>query len=142
MELIPIPDGTPEDRKAIADLARKCGEIGQSRYQIELNVQRRLIQAFGEHSVNPLNQKAESWWKQSLNELGEALKTSFKLKTNPMKNPRLADEWESYLAEKKADQTRLTTELEATEAELNERVYRLFDLTAEEIALLKKEVEH
>ena len=28
------------------------------------------------------------------------------------------------------------------EAEINERVYRLFALTADEVALLKQEVEH
>lgn len=142
MEHIPIPNASEEDRKIIGDLARTCCALGQERYQGQLNVQRRLIQAFGEHSGNPLNQKAEAWWQQSLNELGEALKTSFKLKTNPMKNPHLADEWESYLATKTVEQSRLTIELEAAEAELNERVYRLFDLTPEEIKLLEKEVEH
>jgi len=142
MEPVPIPEASEEDRKIIGDLACTCCTLGQERYQGQVNVQRRLIQAFGEHSGNPLNQKAEAWWQPSLNELGEALKTSFKLKTNPMKNPHLADEWESYLATKKADQSRLTTELEAAEAELNDRVYRLFDLTPEEIKLLEKEVEH
>jgi hypothetical protein len=142
MEPVPIPVANEEDLKIIGDLARTCCTLGQERYKGQVNVQRRLIQAFGEHSENPLNQKAEAWWQQSLNELGEALKTSFKLKTNPMKNPRLADEWESYIIEKKTDQTRLTAELEAAEAELNDRVYRLFDLTPDEVKLLEKEVEH
>ena len=30
-------------------------------------------------------------------------KQSFKLPANPLKSPRVADEWESYLAEKRAD---------------------------------------
>ena len=89
-----------------------------------------------------LNQKAEAWWEIELNPLGEALKQSFKLAANPMKNPRTADEWESYLAEKRAEQTRLTSALQAAEAELNARVNRLFALTPEEIQLLQKEVEH
>jgi SAM-dependent methyltransferase len=139
---IPIPAASEEERKAIAELARKCTELGSERNQTQVKVQRRLMQAFGEHSEKPLNQKAAAWWEQSLSDLGEALKTSFKLKTNPLKNPRLADEWEPYLAEKNAEQIRLSTELQAAEAELNERVYRLFDLTPEEIELLKKEVEH
>ena len=89
-----------------------------------------------------MNQKAEAWWELALNPLGEALKQSFKLAANPMKNPRLADEWEPYLAEKRAGQTRLTRALHAAEAELNDRVYRLFNLTPDEIQLLQKEVEH
>ncbi|MBN8421655.1 MAG: hypothetical protein J0L73_22250 [Verrucomicrobia bacterium] len=46
-----------------------------------------------------------------------------------MKNPRTADEWESYLIEKRTEQTRLTNALNVAETEINDRVYRLFDLT-------------
>jgi hypothetical protein len=59
-----------------------------------------------------------------------------------MKNLRLADEWEPYLQEKRGDNARLTGALAAAEAELNDRVFHLFNLTADEIKLLQKEVEH
>jgi hypothetical protein len=59
-----------------------------------------------------------------------------------MKSPRLADEWEPYLQEKRDENARLTRALADTEGELNDRVYRLFNLTADEIKLLQKEVEH
>jgi len=42
----------------------------------------------------------------------------------------------------RATHTRLTRALADAEAELNARVYRLFDLKPAEIALLPKEVEH
>jgi hypothetical protein len=77
-----------------------------------------------------------------LSQLGDVLKQSFKLTINPMKNPRAADEWEPYLREKQDENARLTRALTDAEAELNDRVYRLFDLTADEIKLLQKEVEH
>ena len=67
------------------------------RYQGQVNFQRRLFQAFSGGHPGPLNQKAEAWWELSLNQLGDGLKQSFKLPTNPVKNPRLADEWEPYL---------------------------------------------
>jgi len=142
MENIPIPDAPESERQAIADLARTCSALGQERYQAQIKVQRRLLQAFAGASSNPLNQKAEAWWEHDLIPLGEALKQSFKLPSNPMKNPRTADEWESYLVEKRAEQTRLTHALNAAEIEINERVYRLFDLTPDEIRLLQQEVEH
>ncbi len=142
MAHVPIPDATEDERKAIADLARACSALGQERYQAQINVQRRLLQAFGESGDNPLNQKAASWWELDLNLLGEALKQSFKLKMNPMKKPIIADEWEPYLAEKGKEQARLTAGLVAAESELNDRVYRLFNLTSDEIKLLQKEVEH
>ncbi|MEQ1935623.1 MAG: TaqI-like C-terminal specificity domain-containing protein, partial [Fimbriimonadaceae bacterium] len=142
MSNIPIPDAPEPERQAIADLARTCSTLGQERYQAQIKVQRRLRDAFAGASANPLNQKAEAWWEHDLIPLGEALKQSFKLPSNPMKNPRTADEWESYLVEKRAEQTRLTAALNAAEAEINDRVYRLFDLTPDEIRLLQKEVEH
>ena len=62
-----------------------------------------------------------------------------------MSNPKIApvaDDWEPYLNEQRDHQTRLTAALAAAEADLNARVYRLFNLTPEEIKLLEKEVEH
>lgn len=85
---------------------------------------------------------AQAWWEASLNDLGAALKTSFKVPGNPFKNPRTADEWEPYLADKRAEYERHSRTLADAETEMNERVYRLFNLTADEIALLKREVEH
>jgi methylase of polypeptide subunit release factors len=60
--------------------------------------------------------------------------------------PYIRQEWlapfKPYLNEQRDHQTRLTAALAAAEADLNARVYRLFNLTPEEIMLLEKEVEH
>ena len=125
MEHIPISDAADAEREAIAELARKCSAAGQGRYAVEKLVRRRLRQAFGESSALPFNQMAEAWWERGLMPLGEALKQSFKLSANPLKSPRVADEWESYLAEKRADHARFTRLPADTEKELNDRVYRL-----------------
>ncbi|MCX6913562.1 MAG: Eco57I restriction-modification methylase domain-containing protein, partial [Verrucomicrobia bacterium] len=142
MEYVPIPDAPEAERQAIADLARTCSLVGQERYHAQVSFQRRLLQAFSAGGAGQLNQKAEAWWNLSLNQLGDALKQSFKLKANPMRNPRAANEWEPYLQEKRNENTRLTRALADAEAELNDRVYRLFNLTADEVKLLQKEVEH
>ena len=142
MEHVPIPDAPETERQAIAELARTCSAVGQERYQGQINFQRRLLQTFSTGGAGQLNQKAEAWWELSLNQLGDALKQSFKFPTNPLKNPRAADEWEPYLREKQTEHARLTRALSDAEAELNDRVYRLFALTPDEIKLLQKEVEH
>ena len=142
MEHVPVPDAPEAERQEIAGLARTCSSVGQKRYQAQVSFQRRLLQAFSAGGAGQLNQKAEAWWDLSLNQLGDALKQSFKLPANPMKNPRAADEWEPYLKEKRDENTRLTRALTDAEAELNDRVYRLFNLTADEVKLLQKEVEH
>jgi hypothetical protein len=142
MEQVPIPYAPQPERDAIAALARTGSKLGQDRYQTQLNFRRRLFQAFSGGHRGPLNQKAEAWWDLLLNQLGDALKQSFKLPANPMKNPRLADEWEPYLQEKRNENARFTRALTDAEAELNDRVYRLFNLTADEVKLLQKEVKH
>jgi hypothetical protein len=142
MEEVPIPDAPQLEREAIANLARTSSSLGHERYQGQINFHRRLFQAFSAGHPGPLNQKAEAWRELSLNQLGEALTQSFKLPANPMKNPHLADEWEPYLQEKRNENARLARALTDAEAELNDRVYRLFNLTPEEIKLLQKEVEH
>ena len=43
---------------------------------------------------------------------------------------------------KKAEVDRLSRQLADAEAELNDRVYQLFDLTRDEIKLIQREVEH
>ncbi len=75
-------------------------------------------------------------------ELGAALKTSFKLRSNPLKNPRTADEWEPYLAEQRAEVDRQTRDIADAEGEINDHVFALFHLTKPEIELLQREVEH
>jgi len=46
------------------------------------------------------------------------------------------------LQEKRAENAQRTRAQADAEAELNDRVYRLFNLTADEVKLLQKEVEH
>lgn len=142
MEEMPIPPAGDADRRAVATLAERCCCLGTERYEVQVKVQQRLLEAFGCKTGGVLNTKAQAWWDLSLRELGTALKASFKLPSNPLMNPRTADEWEPYLDEKRQAVVRLSGSLEEIEAELNDRIYRLFSLTAEEVKLLQKEVEH
>jgi len=146
MELIPIPQAPKAEQKTIASLAKKSCEFGRARYKLQTNVQKRLVQGFGESlpgvELGVLNEKAQEWWTTPFNDLGAALKTSFKLDKNPFKNPKTADEWEPYLAKLRAEVEKLSRQLADAEAEINDRVYRLFHLNADEIALLQREVEH
>lgn len=146
MDHIPIPNADTDVRDSIAKLAKSCSSIGLERYQLDMHVQRRMTQSFGQDSqaqpLGTLNNKAQAWWEMSLNELGDALKTSFKLKANPFKKPQTADEWEPYLTEKRSAVESLTRQIADAEAEINDRVYKLFNLNSDEIKLLQREVEH
>ena len=144
MEHIPIPDAPLEERKAIADLAERCNTLGNRRYRIEEQVRHRLATTFrtAEDPDGKLNDKAQEWWSPEFLQLGESIRVSFKRKQNPFNAPRTADEWEPYIKEKRDEVDALRRQLADAEAEINERVYKLFQLTPEEIGLLKREVEH
>ncbi len=47
------------------------------------------------------------------------------------------DQWDRYLAEKRAEAAALAAAIADAEAEINARVYRLFDLSADDIALIE-----
>jgi hypothetical protein len=100
-----------------------------------------LLSTFGENpdgsSAGKLNRKSSAWWELTLNQLGAAIRTSFKLSTNPFKNPTLAEQWEPYVAERRESITAMRFQLSEIEANINRRVYRLFDLTESKIALLE-----
>ncbi len=142
MAQIPIPDGDTASKERIAELSRQCSQLAQRRYELETATQSRLTTSFGAGRPGKLNQKAQAWWEQGFTDMGAALKTSFKLGRNPFKNLTMADEWEPYLRDKKADHDALSRQLADAEAEINDRVFRLFLLTKDEIALLQREVEH
>lgn len=145
MELLPIPEATEDEKATIGALARLCNMLGQQRYDLQEHVRLRLMSSFGQHQRSValgLNTKAQSWWELSFSELGESLKSSFKLKWNPLSSPRTGDEWEPYLLEKRTEVERMSRELSDAETELNDRVYGLFKLTPDEIRLLQLEVEH
>jgi len=146
MERLPIPTASEPERKTIAELARRCNVTGRELSEWQENVRHRLTTTFGEQPdgtlSGKLNNKASEWWQLTLKQLGSALKTSFKLGGNPFQNPNVAEEWEAYIEERKAKIQMLTRQLADAEAELNDRVYRLFELTPDEIKLLQREVEH
>jgi hypothetical protein len=110
----------------------RSGALGQKRSAPK--TPRRGFTAFGVYGPK--------WWEQPFVQLGAALKMSFKLTKNPFQSPKTADEWDPYLRDKNAEHDALTKQLADAEAEINDRVYRLFDLTKDEIALLQREVEH
>lgn len=52
------------------------------------------------------------------------------------------DDWEALLKERRAEHERLTSEIISLEGELNERVYHLFDLNADEIRIIEETTKY
>jgi hypothetical protein len=47
------------------------------------------------------------------------------------------DEWETWFTDRKAEAIKLASDISAAEAEINQRIYRLFDLTPTEISAIE-----
>ena len=48
------------------------------------------------------------------------------------------DDWDSWLSENRVEIDRLTDSIRTREREINEKVYQLFDLNTDDIALLER----
>jgi hypothetical protein len=141
MEDVPIPSGSIGDRRAVAELAERCCDLGAKDYEMKSAVRHRIMRTFGAHG-GTLNKKGQCWWELTFGDLGAALKASFRLPASPFKNPRTADDWEPYLEQKQAELASFKRRADETQSELNDRVFRLFKLAPDEIRLLRREVEH
>jgi hypothetical protein len=85
-----------------------------------------------------LNQKLTAWWDQDFAGLRTELAKVFK-KDIPVSE---RDQWETWFDEQCADHRGFTDEIVRLETELNDRVYRLFDLTPDEIKLIEESTKY
>lgn len=85
-----------------------------------------------------LNQKLTAWWKLDFAGFRAEVKKVAR-RDIPLKQ---RDEWETWLAERRAGHDQLTAEIVRLETELNERVYALFDLNAEEIKIVEETTKY
>ncbi len=140
METLPVPDGEIAEKQAIVSLSREISGLARTRFELLTKVSHRLSSTFGEKKEATVSQKLAQWHTLSFQELGAVLKKSLKLGKSPWVDPALADRWEPYVSESREIHSELTARISRGEAELNQRVYKLFNLSREEIKLLEAEV--
>jgi hypothetical protein len=130
---IPIPTASGEARHTIGFLADSITDRAHARYALHQRTQRQLQRDLGT-ADKALNQKLTAWWELDFNsfrgEISKVFKTSIPVKE--------LNQWDEWLSESRKEHQRLTGEIVDLETELNECVYRLFDLTAEEIRLIEE----
>ncbi len=124
---------TDADREAIGALAMAITEYARARYVLHQRVRHRLQADLGTPDTS-LNQKLTAWWNLDFAALRAEVKKVFKHDI-PLAD---RDDWETFLTTDRAEHARLTSEIIQLETELNARVYALFDLTPEEIAIVEE----
>jgi hypothetical protein len=129
----PIPEMRPSDRASLATLGETCTSVAKRLNDVRSAVSHRISIDLAPPDHTKSSRRLENWWNLDF--------ASFRVE---VRRVSLADipvkeraEWERYLAENAAEVKRMTAEIEAAEREIDAVVYRLLDLTPDEIALLE-----
>lgn len=135
---LPIPDLTPTQRKQIGALAQQLTDVAQRRYQVRRKTASRIVHDLGNGPDARLNQRLEVWWDLPFPDFHAEITKVFK-RTIPLKK---RDDWEDLLRERGKQIHDLTDEIVQLETLLNEKVYAVFGLNEEEIALIERETKY
>jgi hypothetical protein len=125
MERLPIPMNVkPADRDVIANLARRCNELGPECYRLECEVLKCI-----RSDLVPADKKPplvlQQWWECSFADFKEQVETLRRQKLTG----QTAASWEARLEKEKAARQALRTQIEAADAEMSERVSQAFGLS-------------
>jgi hypothetical protein len=132
VEALWLPAPLPKLRNAIVRHSDRCTLAATRRFESQSAVRHRVLDlAPREHKK--LSRKLEEWHDLHFADFRTEVERVFHTEI-PLKKRA---EWEKYLAENAAEVKRLTAEIETAEREIDAIVYRLFDLTTDEIASLE-----
>jgi len=137
MEKIPIPNATEKQKEDIAALAEQCQATAEKRYQIENSLRCRIPDLCPDDREAKLSKKLQAWWTLDFSDFQKEIKRLFKQALSLSEKT----EWEMALKQGKEQIQILACQLAEQEAELNQQVYHLFGLSAEEIQLLEQSIK-
>lgn len=137
LETVPIPSATNAQKMEISTLAAGAHSAATQRHVLQESITRRIPDLAANPNTAKLSTKLEEWWNLPdfaafQKEVEKTLKARIPLKER--------SEWENWIAETRAEIHALTAEIARAEAEINAKVYALFDLSPDEIALLEANV--
>ena len=137
IERLPVPDAPVGDREVIGTLSMAITEHARARYALHQRVHHRLQDDLGRPGVS-LNKKLTAWWELDFPSLRAEVKKVFRHDI-PLAD---RDDWEAYHATHRTEYARLTAEIVRLEEVLNSRVYAIFQLTPEEIAIIEESTKY
>ncbi len=127
-----LPQFEDDVRGALAKEGSKCTRNAVERSAIQSAVRHRILD-LAPPERRKLTEKLQNWQSLDFDGFRAAIKTAFRAEI-PL---RERDEWEVYLSENAAKVRDLTKRITTAERGIDAIVYRLFELTPEEIALLE-----
>lgn len=134
---VPIPSATEEQKTVLRDLAKAAQTAAEKRYELQQAITRRIPDLAADPGNAKLTGKLKEWWSLPdfaafQKEVEKALKAKIPLQER--------NDWENWITTSRTEIHALTAEIVRLEAEINTKVYDLFDLTPDEIALLEANI--
>ncbi len=133
IETLPVPKTSEKQKEKLAALAKHCQSLAETRYKIQQDFRRRIPDLCPPDRQAKLNNKLKAWWELNFDAFQKEIKKAFKA-VIPLAE---RNDWQDYLEKEQAQIAELSRQLAEQEVALNQVVYDLFGLTAEEISLLE-----
>lgn len=137
VDTIPIPAATDAQKIELGAWAKAAQTAAERRYVLQQAITRRIPDLAADPANAMLSAKLKEWWTLPdfaafQKEVEKALKAKIPLQER--------NEWENWITTSRAEIHALTAEIARLEAEINAKIYALFDLTPDEIALLEANI--
>jgi hypothetical protein len=134
---VPIPKFGFGQKLTVGNRAETCTLKHRECFELRSAVCHRILTDLAQSERQNLTGKLEQFWELDFAAFRAEVKKAFKIEI-PVKD---RDGWEKYLADNSAEVVRLTAEIGAAEREIDSIVYKMFDLTEDEIKLLEDSLE-
>lgn len=134
---LPIPDMSSAEQECIGGLAEAITEKARARHKLHSRIHLHILSELGMPGTE-LNNKLARWW--DLGFLDFCIQVQKVLRHEIPERER--DSWNAWLATQRVEHERLTAEIVHLETGLNERVYRLFNLTPQEVQTIEQSTEY
>ena len=134
---LPWPDLSKGRRTQLVNLSQSCRKAAGQSLAIRIDFHHRILSDLAPPERQKLTGKLENFWMLDFAAFRAELKKAFKAEIAVKDR----DGWEKYLAEKSAEVIKLRADIEAAECATDAIVYKLFDLTPDEIKLLENSLD-
>jgi N-6 DNA Methylase/TaqI-like C-terminal specificity domain len=135
LEHLALPNLGSVGGKQLAKLGEESSAAARKLSSIKSTVRHRILDLAPPERAK-LSRKLEEWWTLDFAAFRDEVKRVFRSEIQVKER----GEWENYLAKHAAEVCKLNAEIEKAEREIDAIVYRLFDLTPEEVALLEASI--
>lgn len=120
-----------KDQEAFISLSEKMLSLNRELQDLSQKFQRMLLRKF---DLEKLSTKLQEWYLLDFSDFIKELKR-LKVKLSLSQE----SEWEEYFLEEKSKAVAIDSEIKNTDKEIDSMVYRLYDLTDEEIKIIEEE---